>query len=315
MSNVILRNAKANKRDEFYTLYENIEKELRFYPDSFKDKIVYCNCDNPDKSNFYLYFKDNFSKLGIKKLISSYYDPSYNRDLFSPSRKEPALTYRIYDGSLEENRPLRGNGDFRSRECVSLLEESDIVVTNPPFSLYRELISLLVEKNKDFLLVSNINALTYKEIFKLIEEGKIRTGVNYGRNTSGFIVPEDYSFTKARVERNSLGRRIVVHNNACCWLTSLNPSLKEEIKLVESYTGNERKYPVYDNYDAINIDRIKDIPRDYEGVMGVPLTFLLMYNPKQFSIEGFRKGTDGKDLRIKGKDTYIRFLIRRKQPI
>ena len=201
-------------------------------------------------------------------------------------------------------------GDFRSPECVRLLDQSDIVVTNPPFSLFREFVSLMIRKDKKFLIIGNINAITYKEIFSLIQKNRVWLGVHMGRGISGFKVPDSYELygTEARV--NEYGDRIISPNN-CLWLTNIDVSTRHDlIKLTKTYEGNVSFYPEYDNYNGINVDRTSDIPMDYDGVIGVPITFLHKYNPEQFEIIRFRKGYDGKDLSINGKCPYFRILVR-----
>ena len=294
----LLDNAKANKKDEFYTQLVDIEKEMIHYTKHFKDKIVYCNCDNPNVSNFWKYFYDHFNELGLRELFSTYYG-------------DGASFYR-YNGRETITVPLEGNGDFRSDECARILDESDIVITNPPFSLFREYINQLRDHQKDFLVISNINAITYKEVFALIQANVAWLGVEFGRGISGFIVPEDYDLygTEARISEN--GERIISPNN-CMWLTSLdNEKRHQPISLVRTYKGNEDEYPSYDNYEGINVNKTQDIPSDYMGAMGVPITFLNKYDPEQFEIIKFRKGNDGKDLRINGKSPYFRILIKRK---
>jgi hypothetical protein len=210
-------------------------------------------------------------------------------------------------------KPLNGDGDFRSKESIELLKKSDIVVTNPPFSLFREYVDQLVKYDKKFLIIGNINAITYKEIFKLIKENNAWLGVNMGRGISGFIVPDDYELfgTEARIDEN--GNRIVATNN-CLWLTNLDTFKRhEDIVLTKKYYGNEIEYPKFDNYDAINVNKTQDIPMDYNGVMGVPITFLHKYNPEQFELIKFRKGNDDRDLSINGKCPYFRILIKNKR--
>ena len=208
---------------------------------------------------------------------------------------------------------FKGDGDFRSPESVELLKQADIVVTNPPFSLFREYVAQIIEHKKQFLIIGNINAITYKEIFKLIKENKAWLGINLGRGISGFVVPEHYELygTEARVD--DFGNRIVSPNN-CLWLTNLDISKRhEDIELTKKYFGNETEYPKYDNYNGININKTQNIPLDYDGYMGVPITFLHKFNPDQFEIIKFRKGNDGKDLSINGKCPYFRILIKNKR--
>lgn len=312
-SNHILQQAKKAKSDEFYTQLCDIERELQHYDMQFHGKIVYCNCDDPHKSNFVKYFIDNFHKLGLKKLIASCYQES-TVDLFHPLSIGKGF-YCEYFGNNKpiEKKALKGDGDFRSAECINLMKSADIVVTNPPFSLFREFVAQIIKYEKSFLIIGNINAITYKEIFELIQQDKIWLGVNLGRGISGFIVPDNYELygTEARVDEH--GNRIVSTNN-CLWLTNLKLSQREQnIPLIESYEGNEMKYPKYDNCDGINVDRTQDIPKDYFGLMGVPITFLHKYNPNQFEIVRFRKGDDGKDLSIRGKCPYFRILVKQRR--
>ena len=318
-TNELLQNAKKSKSDEFYTQLSDIESELQHYKIHFENKVVYCNCDDPGNSNFYKYFASNFKELGLKKLIASCYREQV-RDLFNTKEDENGFFYEYTGKEEENNKPslsdivyFKGDGDFRSKESVDLLKQSDIVVTNPPFSLFREHVDQLVKYHKKFLIIGNINAITYKEIFKLIKENKSWLGINLGRGISGFIVPEHYELygTEARID--SFGNRIVSPNN-CLWLTNLDTSKRhEDIALTKFYFGNEAEYPKYDNYDGINVNKTQDIPLDFEGVMGVPITFLHKLNPDQFEIIKFRKGYDEKDLSINGKCPYFRILIKNKR--
>jgi len=296
-----LHKAKNEKNDEFYTILSDIERELKHYEKHFKDKIVFLNCNDTEESNFWRYFALNFKRLGLKKLIATHFGngiPSYK---------------------LEKNNrgiiktPLKQDGDFRSPECIEILKEADIVVTNPPFSLFREYVAQLIEYNKKFLIIGNINSITYKEIFKLIKENKIWLGINLGRGISGFIVPKHYELYGTETKIDEDGNRIISPNN-CLWLTNLdNLKRREDINLTKTYVGNENLYLKYDNYDGINVNKTKDIPLDYNGAMGVPLTFLHKFNPSQFEIIKFRKGNDGKDLSINGKCPYFRILIKNKR--
>ncbi len=317
-TNKLLQKAKKSKSDEFYTQLCDIENELRHYKSHFKGKVVFCNCDDPRVSNFFKYFSANFDELGIKKIITSCYREQTG-DLFNEVSSERGFFY-VYENTPEQRArldspevmPFKGDGDFRSSECIELLKQADIVVTNPPFSLFREYVEQLVNYKKNFLIIGNVNAITYKEIFKLIKENMAWLGINLGRGVSGFIVPEHYELygTEARIDE--LGNRIVSPNN-CLWLTNLDTfNRHEDIKLVKQYFGNEDEYPKYDNYDGINVNKTKDIPSDYQGAMGVPITFLHKFNPDQFEIIKFRKGDDGKDLSINGKCPYFRILIKHK---
>ncbi|MGA4449746.1 adenine-specific methyltransferase EcoRI family protein [Ectopseudomonas chengduensis] len=318
-TNEHLQKAKKSKSDEFYTQLCDIESELSHYKKHFRDKVVLCNCDDPRVSNFFKYFASNFDQLGIKKLVTSCYREQ-TTDLFCKANGESGFSFE-YSNTSEEKEKLnspnlryyKGDGDFRGAESIEILRQSDIVVTNPPFSLFREYVEQLVKYDKKFLIIGNVNAITYKEIFGLIKENKAWLGVNLGRGVSGFIVPEHYELygTEARIDAS--GNRIVSPNN-CLWLTNLDNSIRhEDIPLTKKYFGNEDKYPKYDNYNGINVDKTKDIPVDYKGVMGVPITFLHKFNPDQFEIIKFRKGDDEKDLAINGKCPYFRILVRNKR--
>lgn len=294
----LLDKAKTNKKDEFYTRYQDIEKEIVHYTKHFKDKVVYCNTDNPKYSNYWKYFYDHFSELGLKKLYATYIGD--------------CVSVYSYDGYEIESEALTGDGDFRSDECIEILKKSDIVVTNPPFSLFREYINQLDEYKKDFLVICNINAITYKEIFALIQANKAWLGISFGRGISGFIVPKDYELYGTETDVLENGDRIISSNN-CMWLTTLdNEKRHQPIELVKTYKDHEDEYPRYDNYDGINVNKTQHIPSDYLGAMGVPITFLNKFDPDQFEIIKFRKGDDDKDLRVNGKSPYFRILIKRK---
>jgi hypothetical protein len=300
-----LNAAKTGKNDEFYTQLSDIEREVRHYKEHFKGKVVFCNCDDPRVSNFFHYFSYNFEQLGLKKLITTCYK-NQQRDLFSTHDSEKAI-YLEYTGDKNDNnipdvdeigiKQLKGDGDFRSEECIELLKQSDIVVTNPPFSLFREYVAQLVKYEKKFLIIGTWNAITYKEIFKLIKDNKLWIGVNSNRNFSGFIVPEHYPLhgTEARIDEN--GNRIVSSNNTC-WFTNLDIKKRHE-DLILYKTYNPEEYPTYDNYDAIEVSKVVDIPIDYKGVMAVPITFLDKYNPKQFEILGIMDRANSSGLRTK----------------
>ncbi len=318
-TNKLLQKAKKSKSDEFYTQLSDIESELQHYKSHFKNKVVYCNCDDPRISNFFHYFTLNFKELGLKKVIASCYREQ-KRDLFNNEEFENGFFYEYTGAEGEKTKPsstdiihFKGDGDFRSAESIEILKQADIVVTNPPFSLFREHVAQLVKYDKKFLIIGNINAITYKEIFKLIKEDKAWLGINLGRGISGFIVPEHYELYGTETRIDNSGNRIVSPNNAL-WLTNLDTFKRhEDIILTKRYFGNEIEYPKYDNYDGININKTKDIPLDYDGVMGVPITFLHKFNPDQFEIIKFRKGNDEKDLSINGKCPYFRILIRNKR--
>lgn len=307
-SNKLLQKAKKSKSDEFYTQISDIESELQHYRRHFEDKVVFCNCDDARISNFYKYFSSNFYSLGLKKLIVASYKKQENGNGFyfeySGKKNEPNDNNIIY---------FEGDGDFRSPESIELLRQSDIVVTNPPFSLFRQYITQLIEFDKKFLIIANINSITYKETFKLVKENKVWLGINLGRGISGFIVPEHYELYGTEVKIDSFGNRIVSPNN-CLWLTNLDNSKRhEDINLTKTYLGNEDEYPQYDNYEGININYTQDIPLDYNGHMGVPITFLHKFNPDQFELIKFRKGNDDKDLCINGSCPYFRIIIKNKR--
>ncbi len=316
-TNELLQKAKKLKSDEFYTQLSDIERELQYYKEHFRNKVVYCNCDNPQTSNFFRYFVSNFKELGLKKLIASCYVEQSN-DLFNTEIKGNGFFYEYVEGktgmpTVSDIVYFNGDGDFRSSESIHLLKQSDIVVSNPPFSLFREYVSQLVKYDKKFLIIGNINAITYKEIFKLIKDNKVWLGINLGRGISGFIVPEHYNLYGTEVRIDDMGNKIISPNN-CLWLTNLETNQRnEDIILTQRYVGNEAKYLRYDNCNGINVNKTQDIPIDYAGYMGVPITFLHKYNPNQFEIIKFRKGDDGRDLSINGKCPYFRILIKNKR--
>lgn len=312
-----LKKAKSGKRDEFYTQLSDIERELRHYKKHFKDKIIYCNCDDPRESNFFNYFSLNFEVLGLKKLITTCYK-NQNPDLFSTHNSDKAI-YLEYSGDKNNNNipddnetiiyPLNGDGDFRSKECIELLKQADIVITNPPFSLFREYVAQLIEFDKKFIIMGHQNAITYKEVFKLFKENKIWLGVDNG-GTKWFKVNEDYDISTDGRKKIENGEKFFSMGNVV-WITNLdNPKRQEKIILYKEY--NEIEFPKYDNYDGIEVSKVANIPSDFNGVMGVPITFLDKYNPEQFEIVKFRKGDDDKDLSIKGKCPYFRILIKKK---
>ena len=283
------RAAKVSKKDEFYTQLEDIEKEMRYYQDHFRGKVVYCNADDPRISNFFHYFSHNFERLGLKKLITTCYK-NQEMDLFSMHDQESAIAL-VYEGEKDNGRvptvenigviELKGDGDFRSPEAIEFLKEADIVVTNPPFSLFREYVAQLMEYEKDFIIIGNQNAITYKEIFPLIKENKMWLGVSMNGSNRYFRVPDDYPLTEktGKIE-NGVKYAFV---KSVVWFTNLeNQKRNEELILYKKY--NDEDYPTYDNYNGIEVSRVNNIPMDYQGVMGVPITFLHKYNPKQFEI-------------------------------
>lgn len=322
MANKNLTSAKKAKKDEFYTQLSDIENELRHYKEHFRGKTVLCNCDDPRVSNFFFYFKNNFSHLGLKRVITTCYK-SQDADLFSENKSEQAV-YLVYDGDQDnvEIKPLHGDGDFRSRECIALLMQADIVVTNPPFSLFREYMAQLMVYGKKFLIVGNQNAITYKDIFSLLKENKVWLG--YKSGNMEFRVPADSEPRATRYWVDDTGQKWRSLGNIC-WFTNLDHKKRhEELVLYKTYSPEE--YPTYDNYDAVNVDKVSDIPMDYDGVMGVPITFIDKYNPEQFDIlnandyrrnesvpykeHGLIKDNDGT---INGKAKYARILIRKRK--
>ena len=289
--NTNLQNAKTAKNDEFYTQLTDIEKEIYHYRNHFKDKIIFCNCDDPKKSEFWKYFHMNFNFFGLKKLISTHYDttqPTYKMEYTGGNDTD-------FDAGTITN--LLGNGDFRSPECIELLKECDIVVTNPPFSLFREYLPTLMQYEKQFIVLGNVNAITYKKIFPLLKDNKIWLGCS---RPNDFMTP--------RGETVKLG-------GICRWFTNLYVTKRiQTLDLIEKYTPE--KYPKYDNYDAINVDKVSDIPVDYDGAMGVPITFIDKFNPEQFEILGLDRYIDGwrgHEPVVNNKSKYNRIIIKHKK--
>ena len=344
-----LHRARDSKKDEFYTQLVDVEKELRHYKQYFEEKIVFCNCDDPYESNFFKYFALNFKELKLKKLIATCYNgsPIAGNELlldFGDEKESERIAYKIEisdvkdennDGSIDLSdvqyliqndknvlSVLSGNGDFRSKECIELLKECDVVVTNPPFSLFREYLSSLTKYEKKFIIIGNTNALKYKECFQLFMEDKIRTGYTNFNTGMYFVVPD--SFEKFHHIEN--GKKIA-RVSTSCWYTNLPVSKhKEELVMYKHYTIEE--YPKFDNYNAINVNQYTEIPCDYYGIMGVPITFLDKYNPEQFEIIGCSdRGGDNRPLvnairltvkpedspKLNGKKLYTRLFIRRRQ--
>lgn len=292
MANKNLNKAKEAKKDEFYTQLDDINNELKHYREHFRGKTVLCNCDDPRVSNFFTYFAYNFEFLGLKKLITTCYK-NQNMDLFSQNQSEQAV-YLIYEGDKNGDHipnadeigvmPLKGDGDFRSKECIELLKEADIVVTNPPFSLFREYVAQLIEYDKKFLIIGNVNAVKYKELFPLIMNNKIWLGASIHSGDRKFWVPNDYELNAAGCGIDETGRKYI-QVKGVRWFTNLDYKERHEnLILYKHYTPEE--YPKFENFDAININRTEDIPCDYNGVMGVPITFMDKYNPEQFEILG-----------------------------
>ena len=332
MANKNLNAAKLAKKDEFYTQMPDIERELQHYWPHFRGKTVLCNCDDPYESNFFKYFALRFNQLGLRKLVCTCYNgsPVQGNELllhfegFDNEPKKQAYKVEITevgdlngDGAvdLSDVRYLLQNdknalsilhtGDFRSPECTALLQEADVVVTNPPFSLFREYIGQLMAYGKKFLIIGPQNAITYKEIFPLIKDNKIWLGYGFNVGNAYFHVPNAEKEYAVGVYDEKT--QLVKFRN-CHWFTNLEiPKRHEELDLVCRYSMGT--YPVYDNYNAIEVSKVADIPCDYDGAMGVPITFLDKYNPDQFEIIKFRKGDDEKDLCVNGKCPYFRILI------
>lgn len=317
MPNKNLTQAKKAKNDEFYTQLTDIEKELSHYTKHFKGKVVLCNCDDPFESNFFRYFVLNFNRLGLKKLITTSYAGSpiayrqlnmfdyvdgvapdgrkraYKAEVTVVHGKTATSGYNMDDIAnlfvTGENKLelLEGDGDFRSQECLDILDEADIVVSNPPFSLWREYVSVLIKHNVKFIIIGNQNAITYKEIFPLLKENEMWLGYGFSGNVGYFASPyQDYAASSQH--KNGL-----IRVSGVMWFINLDIKKRhEELILVKQYHGHEDEYPHYDNYDAINVDKTVDIPCDYDGVIGVPITFLDKYNPEQFEIVGLGNGAE-----------------------
>lgn len=357
MANKNLNAAKTAKKDEFYTQLTDIERELQHYWQHFRDKVVLCNCDDPYESNFFKYFALRFNQLGLKKLICTCYNgsPVQGNELmldfgdFSEEPKKIAFKVEITevkdlngDGAvdlsdvqylLQNDKNVLGilkTGDFLDPECIELLKEADIVVTNPPFSLFREYIGQLMEYGKKFLVIGNMNAIYYKEVFPLIKENKVWTGFKpFGGGMDMIQTPTDFDPSKTKSFSINERGQIIKNIMGVIWFTNLDHNKRhEELDLVCHYSADE--YPSYDNYDAIDVGRVQDIPFDYEGVMGVPDTILGQYNPEQFEIIGLGCGDLGKQVGVgknyrgrtdlaytkdgKHKCPYSRILIRNKHP-
>lgn len=348
MANKNLNAAKTAKKDEFYTQLTDIERELQHYWQHFQGKTVLCNCDDPYESNFFKYFALRFNQLGLKKLICTCYDGSpitgTQLSLFSLDAEgnEKKTAYKVEitevsdmngDGAvnltdveylIQNNKnvlsALKGNGDFRSQECIELLKEADIVVTNPPFSLFREYISQLMEYGKKFLIVGHQNAITYKEVFPLIKENKIWLGYGFKGAAGHFFSPYEDVATAGDHREN------MIRVSGVTWFTNMEiPKRNEELDLVCHYS--EEEYPTYDNYNAIEVGKTADIPNDYVGIMGVPITFIDKYCPTQFEIlgatesegKGFSNGLWNEQSGIaqplvNGSKKYKRIFIRNKNP-
>ena len=314
-----LHTAKKARNDEFYTMLTDIEKEMRYYKDFFKGKVVYCNCDDARESNFFKYFSLNFEFLGLKKLITTGY------------KADGKGVVLVYEGDKNGNRrvdneeiivnELNGDGDFRSEECIEYLKQADVVVTNPPFSLFRQYVKQLMDYGKKFIIIGNQNAITYKEIFPYIKNNQLWLGMSMNGSNRWFVAPDSYEVKEnaAGYKLDEKGRKMFFVNGVT-WFTNIeNKRRNEELDLYKKYSFED--YPKYDNYDAIEVSRVDEIPMDYDGVMGVPITFLYKYNPTQFEIIGLMSGAkdssliNGNDGRAKfyinGKGVYARILIRK----
>lgn len=332
MANKNLTKAKINPNDEFYTQLPDIEKELFHYEKHFNGKTVLCNCDDPKVSNFFLYFVRNFKQLGLKRLITTCYK-NCQPTLFSENKSESAV-YLIYDGGDDNNPdvaqvattavPLKGDGDFRSKECIELLKQADIVVTNPPFSLFQEYIGQLVRYDKKFLIIGNQNALHYADVFPLIRDNKVWLGITMNGGNRWFGVPDSYPIIHGKIEN---GKKYAFPKG-CVWFTNLEHKHRhDELEFFKKYNPDD--YPTYDNYDGINVDKVGNIPMDYYGAMGVPDNFLFSYNPDQFEIIGIGSGVLAASIGVRknyrgrtdiaytkngvSKCPYSRIIIKRRQ--
>jgi hypothetical protein len=309
--NANLHNAKKAKNDEFYTQLSDIEKEMAHYKEFFKGKIVYCNCDDARESNFFKFFANNFESLGLKKLISTG---------FKENGKGVKLVYEgdkngnfMVDDAEVAVTELEGNGDFRSAECIEFLKECDVVVTNPPFSLFREYVAQLMKYGKKFLIIGNTQAITYKEIFPYIKNNELWLGCSSFNSGMFFRVPDKYEYADTyKFDRERNGEK-VMRVSSICWFTNIHHSRRNtKLDLFKKY--NDTEYPKYDNYDAIEVSRVENIPTDYDGVMGVPITFLDKYCPTQFEIVNMStmSGVSANYwTMINGKPKFARIYIRK----
>lgn len=285
-----LHQAKTAKKDEFYTQLTDIEEEVWHYKEHFKDKVVYCNCDDPSISNFFKFFFLNFEYYGLKKLITTSYQSSYH-DLFSKHDAKKSVGIEFTGGTDLTNIKkfqLKGDGDFRSEECIEILKQTDIVVTNPPFSLFREYVAQLIQHDKNFLIIGNLNTVTAKEIFPLIKNNQMWLGPSITSGDREFEVPEHYPATAAKHRDTKDGRRFI-RVKSVRWFTNLDHKKRhQEMTLYKEYSPDE--YPKYGNYEAIEVGITSEIPEDYDGVMGVPITFFDKLNPDQFEVLGITSG-------------------------
>lgn len=309
--NANLQSAKKEKNDEFYTRFADIESECAHYKPHFQGKTVLCNCDDPRVSNFFRYFFLNFHNLGLNRLIATCFK-NLKPDSSSQNQDERA-GYCIYEGTVNEWGTFKGDGDFRSEECIEFLKQADIVCTNPPFSLFREYVAQLMEYEKQFLIIGNYNAISYKEIFPLIKDNRMWLGNGFHGGNAYFGIPDDYSNSQIFFID---GERLCKFRS-CCWFTNLD-SAKRHRHLPLSVRYTPEKFPKYDHYDAIEVAKMAEIPMDYEGIMGVPITFLNKYNPEQFEILGLDDHRliypqwRGRGPDLKGKPVYRRVIIRKK---
>ena len=310
-----LTKAGVNKKDEFFTQLTDIEKEVIHYKEHFKGASVLCNCDDPSISNFFKYFMLNFEYLGLKKLVGVCYKSSHY-DMFSTYQDRFSVCLEYNDKNADQlikQTVLTGDGDFRSEECKELLQQSDIVVTNPPFSLFREYIAQLIEFKKKFLILGNVNAVSYKEVFPLFKNNQVWFGASIHSGDREFEVPKDYPLYASGCRIDEATGRKYIRVKGVRWFTNLDyPQLHEDLILYKHYTPEE--YPHYDNYDAIEVSKTSDIPMDYDGVMGVPITFLDRYNPDQFVIIGneYDQNITTGRCYVNGKRMYSRILIQRR---
>lgn len=305
LGNRSLGKAKINKNDEYYTSLSTIEDEIDKYKKHFEGKVVYCNCDSPIESNFSRFFVNNFKRLRLKSLIISCYEEK-EESLFTVEGEHRQALWAEYTGKHIENEAnfwqslkinkFVGDGDFRSRESIDLLKKADIVVTNPPFSLFREFVSQLIERDKEFLILGTMNAITYKEFFPLLVDNKVWPGPDF-RSTVEFEVPKEYPFNKSpRVGED--GRHYMSVQGITWWTNLDYPKRHEELKLDSLYIGSERFYPTYENFNGINVDKVARIPKDYYGIMGVPISYIGKHNPNQFEIIGLGTGSLGTEIGV-----------------
>ena len=322
-NNVAFRAARKDKNDEFYTQLVDIENEMKHYSHHFKGKSVLCNCDDPRVSNFFHYFSYNFEHLGLKKLVTTCYKND-DINIFSKNTRERGI-FLEYNGDKNRNKipdaeeigvtRLKCDGDFRNAEAIELLKQADIVVTNPPFSLFREYVSQLAEYKRKFLIIGSLNAITYKNIFNMVQSNKIWLGASIKSGDREFGVPDSYPLTASSSRTDDAGKKFVRVKGVRWWTNLDYQQRHEDLVLYKKYTSQE--YPRYDNCDAINVDKTKDIPKDYEGCMGVPISFIDKHNPNQFDIMGLddSKGWAGWRPVLNGKSIYRRILIKRNKKL